>query len=141
LCSYFTRRTHFDCGLILWDKLAYTLTPEARRARQLNAQHSTGPRTKEGKEKSAKNGVNWKHGQYSKSIIRKTLGVCNDKCGKYPCSAVSKEETTKGDLCMDNEGLPTKIKTMIDAVDSGDGASKECMRSFHIIICKELGEN
>jgi hypothetical protein len=53
----------------------------------------------------------------------------------------AEDVTPEGDLCLDKEGLPLKIKAMVNAVQSGGGASKECMRSFHIIICKELGEN
>jgi hypothetical protein len=110
------------CGIPERNKVRrpYTLSPEALKARQLNAQNSTGPRTKKGKQKSAANGSNWKHGLYSKSIIRKTLGLCTEKCGKYPCPAVERKETKKGELCLDHEGLPLKIKTMVEAAKSGD---------------------
>lgn len=103
-------------------KRPYTLSPEALRARQQNAQKSTGPRTEEGKARSAQNGKagGWKHGLYSKSIVRKTFGLCNKQCEKYPCQAVENDETEKGELCLDHDGLPAKIKVLVDAAQNGD---------------------
>jgi hypothetical protein len=103
-------------------KRPYTLSPEALRARQENAQKSTGPRTEEGKARSAANGKagNWKHGLYSQSIVRRTFGLCTAQCEKFPCRAVEGGETEKGELCLDHEGLPGKIKVLVEAAQSGD---------------------
>lgn len=103
-------------------KRSYTMTAAAREARIKNAQKSTGPRTAEGKKKSAANGnnANWKHGQCSKSMIKKVLGVCTTKCDKYPCAAVEDEETCAGELCLDREGYLKRVNTLVKAALSGD---------------------
>lgn len=112
-------------------KRPYTMSEDARRARQQNALKSTGPKTPEGKAKSAANGCNWKHGRYSRSVIRKTFGLCTDACDKYPCDAVDREETGKGELCLDHEGLPLKIKTLVEDAKSGNiEDAKELMASL-----------
>lgn len=102
-------------------KRPYTLTPAAREARKANAQQSTGPRTEEGKKRSAANGnnANWKHGHCSKSIIKKVLGVCTTNCDKYPCQAVKDKETRAGELCLDREGYLQKVNTLIKAAHTG----------------------
>jgi hypothetical protein len=103
-------------------KRPYTMSEDARLARVRNAQKSTGPRTEKGKKRSAANGryANWKHGACSASVIARTFGVCTKRCPKYPCEAVQNSNARPRQLCMDYEGLPLKIKTFVEAAETGD---------------------
>lgn len=119
-------KAHIEFGLGIPDrnkvKRSYTMSPAKLEANRQNAQQSTGPRTAEGKKKSAANGANanWKHGHCSKSFIKKVMGVCTKKCDKYPCSAVEDEETCAGELCLDREGYLKKVNLLVKAAQDGD---------------------
>lgn len=125
-------------------KRSYTMSESARVARQLNAQKSTGPQTAEGKAASAQNGLtaNWKHGEYSKSVLKKTFGVCTGTdCGKYPCKAVSDKATDKGGLCLDHDGLPGKISIFVNAAKSGNIDEVKELSAVLVALTTEIYEN
>ena len=103
-------------------KRPYTLTKAAHEARIRNAQKSTGPKTEEGKAKSATNGgrSNWKHGKYSASAIHRMLGVCSKHCGqKDTCQSLIDGLSKPGELCLGGHELPQRLAMCIEAVKKG----------------------
>lgn len=96
----------------------YTLTDKALRARQENAQKSTGPVTPEGKEACSMNA--WKHGQHSRKRILSLGKPCKSTCPNYPCYLVDDGATQPGQQCLDKEYMLHSINALSKAMTSGD---------------------
>lgn len=95
--------------------------------RRAAAQHSTGPRTVEGKARSSKNA--WKHGLNSgvhqahfdngmAPLIGATAKPCLSTCPKFPCSLVDDGITSPGGSCLDKQVYVQAFAAIIDAVEN-----------------------
>lgn len=123
-------------------KRPYTMSPAARAARRRNAQNSTGPVTPEGKARSAANGqnANWKHGQYSKSVVKKVMGVCTEDCDEHPCEAVTQGDTHPGELCLGRTRYLEKVKLLLEAAQTGDLKGVKELASVQLGNMQEIFE-
>ncbi len=111
----------------------YTLSEKALEARRQNAQNSTGPKTEEGKQASARN--SWKHGLHSQRRILAYGKPCKTTCPKYPCKLVTDGETEPGKDCLDKEYLAESMHAIATALESGD------LTDLKNIVTLQLGQS
>ena len=111
------------------------------RQRREAAQHSTGPKTEEGKARVSRNG--WKHGLTSAvhklhfdNGLNSLLGVvgkpCLSTCPKYPCPLVQDEITRPGGSCLDKQVYVQAFASIIDAIEGGS------MDGMHGLMASEM---
>jgi hypothetical protein len=113
-------------------KRTYTVTEAVRAANRANAQHSTGPKTPEGKATCSKNG--WKHGKYAQSRILGLGKPCKSTCPQYPCSIVEEGGTQPGGDCLNREHLVEACQAIERALKTAD------FESLNDLMTVELGE-
>ena len=95
-------------------KRSYTMSAAALEARRRNTKKSTGPRTKEGKDKCKMNA--WKHGQYAQNYIRHKIKPCLSTCSYYPCTLIKDGSTEPGGQCLDKSAVIQYYAAICDAV-------------------------
>lgn len=106
-------------------KRSYTMSEAALAQRRAAAEHSTGPRTEEGKAASSRNA--WKHGLCSRANGRedwKSLGAlfgkpCRTTCRIYPCSLVEDGTTKPGQDCLDKTVYLGAFDAVLSAMEEG----------------------
>lgn len=118
------------------------LTDAQLQQRRNAAQHSTGPRTLEGKARSSRNA--WKHGlnsaihtSFFDAGRRSLAGVfgkpCQSTCPKFDtCSLVADDVTRPGGTCLDKQVFVQAFGALIDAVESG------AMEGMHGLMATEI---
>ncbi len=104
-CQQETAETDPEAGIPdrLKVKRKYNLTPAAIKARQENAQHSTGPTTEAGKRRSKRNA--FKHGSYAATRILGFGKPCKSSCPQFPCDLVEDGRCAPGGDCLDKDHL------------------------------------
>lgn len=116
---------------------ARELTEAELAARRANAQHSTGPRTEEGKSRSSRNA--WRHGLSSRlqlqagkmgaASMAKLFGKpCQTTCPIHPdnperteapCNLVLEGMTSAGGNCLDKTVYLNAYASLLDAMENG----------------------
>jgi hypothetical protein len=114
-------------------KRSYTLSDAALKARQANAQLSTGPVTPEGKAASSMNG--WKHGLHSKKRMLSLGKPCKSTCPQYPCNLVDDGATQPGQQCLDKEYMLHTINALSTAMSDGN------MTDLKNVVTLQLGQS
>lgn len=121
-------------------KRSYTLSPAAIEARRQNAQHSTGPKTEEGKAASSRNA--WQHGLYSGAakLTAQQWGTvnllgkpCRSTCQYHPeregcvapCHLVLEGHTKAGGDCLDKTVYLTAFDGLLQSMQSGKADSMQ----------------
>jgi len=95
-------------------KRSYTMSDAAFAARRRNTKKSTGPRTKEGKNKCKLNA--WKHGKYAQNYILHKIKPCLSSCSHYPCELVKDGSTEPGGQCLDKSAVIQYYAAICEAV-------------------------
>lgn len=109
----------------------YTMSPKAQRAREENAQKSTGPKTEEGKQASSRNA--WKHGFYSDEKIMGFLDKpCLRTCSQYPCSLIEDEIVEVGERCLDKTYVANAFVAIRDALTNNNSSALNEMASMQL---------
>lgn len=92
---------------------SYTMSDAAFAARRRNTKKSTGPRSKEGKDKCKMNA--WKHGVYAQNYIRHRIKPCLSSCSHYPCALIKEGATEPGGQCLDKSAVIQYYAAICDA--------------------------
>ena len=95
-------------------KRSYTMSDKALAARRAGSKKSTGPRTKEGKNKCKLNA--WKHGKYAQNYILHKIKPCLSSCSHYPCELVKDGSTEPGGQCLDKSAVIQYYAAICEAV-------------------------
>ena len=126
---------------------------QRRNASLASREHSTGPRTEDGKASSSRNA--WKHGRYS-AINRQSFGLgaaavaklfgkpCVTTCPYHPdnperveapCSLVMDGLTHAGGSCLDKTVYVNALQSLMQAMTDGD------MEGMHGVLATEMASS
>ena len=95
----------------------------------------TGPRTDEGKKRSAANAL--KHGGYAASYMA-ILQPCRTTCEHYPCSMVKDQGVSPGDRCLDRQNFLETFEAIENAIRHKEYEDFEGLYAFELAANLDL---